>query len=93
MDRGLEWYQREPVAYLGGVQGMTAKQHAVYSVVLDLIYQHGGQIKNDPKWVAGWIEDMGTAAVRNTILDLISMRKLREENGHLVKQPLGGPNA
>jgi hypothetical protein len=48
MKSGTDWYAREPIAYLGGVQGMTARQHAVYSVVVDLLYIHGGSINNDP---------------------------------------------
>ena len=67
---GLDWYKREPVAYLGDVQGLSAKAHAVYSVVIDLLYVHGGTINNDPKWIAGWISDMGAAAVRRALAEL-----------------------
>jgi uncharacterized protein YdaU (DUF1376 family) len=73
---GSDWYKREPAAYLGGVQGMTAKEHAVYSVTLDLIYAHGGAINNDPSWIAGWISDMGSAAVRKAIFSLAEKGKL-----------------
>lgn len=76
MKHGAEWYKREPLAYLGGVQGMTAKEHAVYAVVLDLIYAHGGAINNDPRWIAGWISDMGPAAIRSTISALAERGKL-----------------
>ncbi len=76
MKTGLDWYKREPQSYLGGVQGLSAKEHAVYSVVLDLIYVHGGKINNDPKWVSGWISDMGAAAVRTAILSLVDRGKL-----------------
>ena len=76
MRTGLDWYKRRPVAYLGGVQGLTAKQHAVYSVVIELVYQHGGWVNNDPRWVSGWIADMGPAAIRNTIAELVALGKL-----------------
>lgn len=76
MKHGAEWYKREPAAYLGGVQGLTAQEHAVYSVILDLIYQHGGAINCDAKWVAGWISDMGAAAVRNATSSLVAKGKL-----------------
>ena len=76
MKHGSDWYKREPAAYLGGVQGMTAKEHAVYSVTLDLIYAHGGAINNDPSWIAGWISDMGSAAVRKAIFSLAEKGKL-----------------
>jgi len=76
MKHGSDWYKREPTAYLGGVQGMTAKEHAVFSVTLDLIYAHGGAVNNDPAWIAGWIKDMGAAAVRKAIASLVERNKL-----------------
>lgn len=86
MKNGLNWYKRNPVAYLGGVQGMTTKQHAVYSVVLDLIYQHGGSVNNDPSWIAGWFSDMGAASVRNTISSLIDLGKLHINGDQLTQK-------
>lgn len=85
-DLGLSWYKRQPAAYLGGVQGLTSKQHAVYSVVLDLIYVHGGYINNDPRWIAGWISDMGSSAVRTAIESLIECGKLQLEEGRLTQK-------
>lgn len=73
---GLDWYKREPLAYLKDTIGLSSREHAVYSVVIDLIYQHGGSIPNDPGWIAGWISDMGTAAVRNTIAALDANPKI-----------------
>ena len=67
---GLDWYKREPVAYLGDAQGLTSKEHAVYSVVIDLLYVHGGEIRNDPKFISGWISDMGSSAVRKALTSL-----------------------
>lgn len=86
MKHGSEWYKREPTAYLGGVQGLSTKQHAVYSVILDLIYQHGGSINDDPKWISGWFSDMGSAAVRRTIEDLIGIGKLHREGDQLTNR-------
>lgn len=84
MKHGSDWYKREPTAYLGGVQGMTAKEHAVYSIVLDLIYQHGGSVNDDPAWISGWISDMGSAAVRKAIESLIQRGKLVREGDQLT---------
>lgn len=67
---GLDWYKREPLAYLTDTQGLTAREHAVYSVVIELLYVHGGEINNDPKWIGGWISDMGIASIRNTLAQL-----------------------
>lgn len=76
MKHGTEWYKRDPAAYLGGVQGLTAKEHAVYAVILDLIYMHGGAVNNDPRWISGWISDMGAASVRGAIESLAQRGKL-----------------
>lgn len=84
MRHGSEWYKRDPQAYLGGVQGLSSKEHAVYSVVLDLIYVHGGSVNNDPKWIAGWISDMGSAAVRKAIHSLCERGKISIENGKMT---------
>lgn len=86
MRQGLDWYKREPRAFLGGVQGLTAKQIAVYSVVLDLIYEHGGSVNDDPRWFAGWISDMGSAAVRRAIDDLVGMGKLDRDDGQITQK-------
>lgn len=76
MKRGMEWYRREPIAFLGGVQGLTSREIAVYTITLDLIYQHGGELHNDAKWLSGWISDMGAAAVRTALNSLIEKGKL-----------------
>ena len=87
MQRGLDWYKRDPIAFLGGVQGLTAKQIAVYTVALDLIYQHGGSVHNDPGWIAGWVSDMGQSSVRKTLSNLIELGKLSiDENGDLTQK-------
>lgn len=86
MRTGARWYKREPQAYLGGVQGLTAKQHAVYSVVLDLIYEHGGSINCDPRWIAGWISDMGPAAVRTALGELEAKGKIALDGGIVTQK-------
>lgn len=85
MKQGADWYKREPLAYLGSVQGMSSKHHAVFSVVLDLIYVHGGAINNDAGWVAGWISDMGAASVRRVIQDLVAMEKLEIDGNQITE--------
>lgn len=85
MRRGLDWYKRDPIAFLGGIQGLSAREIAVYTVVLELIYQHGGEIHDDPKWIAGWIADMGSAAVRKVVQQLVAKGKIKvTETGSLT---------
>lgn len=86
MKDGADWYKRHPNRYLGGVVGLTSKQHCVYSLILDMLYAHGGEIRNDPSWIAGWISDMGSAAVRNTLRELFEMGKLIENEGKITEK-------
>lgn len=86
MRRGADWYPRVPNDYLGGVQGLSVRQHAVYSVVLDLLYTRGGEIPNDPKFIAGYFSDLGVSAVRNTISDLVESGKLIENAGKITQK-------
>lgn len=85
MKAGLEWYKRSPAAFLGGVQGLTSRQCAVYSVVLDLIYVHGGAVNNDPKWISGWFPDLRAATVKTILAELVAMGKLQIEGGLLTQ--------
>lgn len=86
MKHGSDWYKREPNAYLGGVQGFTAKEHAVFSVVLELIYSHGGSVNNDPSWFSGWIKDMGPASVRKAIDSLVAAGKLEVDGDQITQK-------
>lgn len=88
MKTGLRWYKREPAAHLGGVQGLTVVQHAIYSVILDLCYAHGGEINNDATWISGWIADLGPKRARRVIDDLVANGKLiLGANGMLTQSP------
>lgn len=85
MKRGLDWYAREPRAFVDGVRAakMTARQIAVYTVALDLIYDGGGETPDDPKHIASYFSDMGTSAARATIEELVQMGKLYRVDGML----------
>lgn len=78
MRRGLEWYKREPRAFLDGIRAarMTERQAVIYGIVIDLIYDHGGETPDDPKHIASYLSDLGTAAVRHTIQQLVDMGKV-----------------
>lgn len=53
MKRGMEWYKREPIAFLDGVQGMGPELIGAYAVILDLIYARGGESRRDDHHLAG----------------------------------------
>lgn len=47
------WYRRFPDNFLGGTNGMTLEEKGAYSVVIDMIYQRGGPIADEPRYIAG----------------------------------------
>lgn len=85
-DRGAKWYKREPRAFLEGVRRLTERQTAVYAVILDLIYDGGHRTHDDPKHIASYFSDLGAAAVRRTIDELIQHGKLMREDGFLTNK-------
>lgn len=49
MRHGRDWYKRSSQDFLGDVRGLTAREHAVYSIALDLVYLRVGSVSNDPR--------------------------------------------
>lgn len=82
--RGERWYSREPRAFLEGVRHLTEREIAVYAIVLDLIYDGAGETYDDPKHIASYFSDLGSAAVRNAINKLVEAGKLVRCDGHLT---------
>lgn len=76
MRHGAAWYKRYAAEFLAGIVGMTPRQIAVYSIILDLLYQHGGEIRKDPKWIGAPIRGLGVSKVASTIEELIDLGKL-----------------
>lgn len=48
----LPWVKWEPAAFLNGISGMPAEQIGVYALVLNLIYDNEGPIKDDRPKIA-----------------------------------------
>ena len=53
MKQGLDWYKREPRAFLDGVQGMGPELIGAYAVLLDLMYARGGDTMRDDRHLSG----------------------------------------
>ncbi len=84
--RGADWYKREPRAFLEGVRRLREREIAVYAIVLDLIYDGGHDTYDDPKHIASYFSDLGSAAVRRTINDLVAAGKLIRRDGKLTNK-------
>lgn len=53
MSSDRPWYKRYPSNFIQGTMDLTLEERGAYSLVLDLIYDRGGPIPNDPRWLAG----------------------------------------
>jgi len=47
------WYRRFGSDFIAGTLGLTLEEKGAYSLILDLIYDHGGPIADDPRYIAG----------------------------------------
>lgn len=82
------WYRRFPDNFLGGINGMTLEEKGAYGVVIDMIYQRGGPIADEPRYIAG----ICNCSVRkwNAIrARLIELGKLYVVDGHLMNERAG----
>jgi len=82
------WYRRFPDNFLGGINGMSLEEKGAYGVVIDMIYQRGGPIADEPRYIAG----ICNCSVRkwNAIrARLIDLGKLVSIDGHLMNDRAG----
>lgn len=47
------WYKRYGADFVHGTLGLSLEEKGAYSLCLDLIYDRGGPIPDDPRWLAG----------------------------------------
>lgn len=52
MSKGRPWYKRYPADFLSGTTQLTLEEKGAYSVALDLMYERGGPIPDDQRWIA-----------------------------------------
>lgn len=74
------WYKRYPSNFIAGTLGLSLEEKGAYSLVLDLIYDRGGPIPDDPRYIAG----VCGCSVRkwNVIRErLIALGKITAANG------------
>lgn len=51
----MDWHPRYHRAFLEGTQRLTLEERGCYTTILDLIYDRGGPIPDDARWLAGWM--------------------------------------
>lgn len=79
------WYKRCPSDFIAKTMKLTLEEKGAYSLCLDLMYDRGGPIPDDPRWLAGIcnVSLRKWAALRES---LIAHEKLIEQDGFLTNE-------
>ncbi|NJM13324.1 MAG: YdaU family protein [Synechococcaceae cyanobacterium SM1_2_3] len=77
---GLPYYPRYPRDFFDGTNGMTFELKGAYAMLLDLIYMCGGQLYDEPRFIAGHM-NCSVRAWGNYRAALIERGKITVENG------------
>src|SRR6476661_5000556 len=77
------WYKRCGADFIHGTMMLSLEEKGAYSLCLDLIYDRGGPIPDDARWLSGvcGVSMRKWTALRDRLL---SLGKLAVENGHLT---------
>lgn len=51
----IKWYKRDPSAALTGMMELTLEERGAYNTVLDLIYTRDGNLPDEDRFIAGWL--------------------------------------
>ena len=73
--RTMPYHRRYHQDALQGYMGLTLEERGAYTTILDLIYDHGGPIPNNERWLAGAM-DCSIRKVRALVSTLLSARKI-----------------
>lgn len=80
----MRWFKFYPHDYLKGVRGLTPEEAGIYMAVLALMYEEGGAIPNDEKWITGAAR-CSVRAWRRVLERLCRLGKIVVDiDGHLV---------
>lgn len=76
------WYKRCGADFIHGTMMLTLEEKGAYSLCLDLIYDRGGPIPDEPRWLAGvcGVSLRKWAAIRDRLL---SLGKIVSDGEHL----------
>lgn len=87
---GDTWYKHSPEDYLDGIKDLPADLALLYTVILNLLYMHGGRIAyGEPmqKRIASYTGGKGATWVRRGIERLVNdYGKLAENEGYLTNE-------
>lgn len=83
MERGLDWYKRDPIKFLDGVQGMGPDLIGAYAVIIDLLYARAGKTPRDDRHLSGIL---GCSMRKSKALtdELIAIGKITFDDGFIT---------
>lgn len=79
---GRPWYKRYGADFVHGTLGLTLEQKGAYSLCLDLIYDRGGPIPDDARWLAG-VCGVSVRRWNSIRAALLEAEKITAENGFI----------
>ena len=79
------WYKRYGADFVHGTLGLSLEEKGAYSLCLDLIYDRGGPIPDDPRWLAG-VCGVSVRRWNSLRKSLIDTKKLVAHDGHLSNE-------
>lgn len=77
------WYKRCGADFIHGTMNLTLEEKGAYSLCLDLIYDRGGPIPDDARWLSG-VCGVSMRKWNSLRQSLINAGKLTSENGFLT---------
>ena len=77
------WYKRCGADFIHGTMNLTLEEKGAYSLCLDLIYDRGGPIPDDARWLSG-VCGVSMRKWNSLRQSLINAGKLTAENGFLT---------
>ena len=83
MTRKRVWYKCFPSDFLNGTRGLTLEENGAYRTIVDLIYDRGGPLPDDERWVASHM-NVSTRKYRSLRDNLIDKEKIRLIDGFIT---------
>ena len=83
MRRGLDWYKRDPIAFIDAVQGMGPELIGAYAVLIDLLYARAGETPRDDRHLSG-VLGCSTRKAKALTDALIESGKIELHDGFIV---------
>lgn len=84
-DRGLDWYKRDPQAFIDSMQGLKPELIGTCAILIDLMYCRAGKIQRDDRHLGG-VLGCSTRKAKSLTDKLIEIGKIIEKDGMLTNR-------